>query len=230
MHHRLFVAAAVALLPAVLFHATPAGAQTARTYKFTCSVERTLTDTTFGSLQRSVVCPVVATFSSTRVVAGTRERQLRYVSAACLIPTGATKCEGTFLQPAQADLRILAVTTSRSLLNEAETLSGALPLSNSFPEVRTTFAGYEVRHAYAFPQVGNRFHNANSPCDVNGDGSVSPLDVLALVNFHNANGNNRINLSSFQPQPGSPQFPDPTNDWFSDDNDYRAVVGCLNSR
>ncbi len=230
MHLRVFLTTAVALLPAVLFQTTPAEAQVAaRTYKFTCVVERTLTDNTFGSLQRPVVCSVVGTFSSMRLVAGMRERQVRYRSAACLIATGATRCEGVISHPAEGDFRITAVTPARSLLTEAEVQTGALPVPNS-PEVRSFSLGYEVRHLFAFPQVANGFYNASSPCDVNGDGNVSPLDVLALANLLNANGNSRINLSSYQPQPGSPKYPDTNNDWFVDDFDHRTVVGCLNSR
>lgn len=230
MHLRIVLTTAVALLPAVLVHTMPAEAQVGTSnYKFTCVVDQILPNNTFGSLQRPVVCPVAVSFSQRRLGVGMGQRQVRNISAACLIPKGETRCEGTFSPPNEPDLRVAIVTTARSLLNEAETLAGALSIPNS-PEVRQTASGYEVRHTYAFPQVANKFHNASSPCDINGDGAVNPLDMLALVDFQNANSNRRINLSSFQPQPGSPRFLDPNNDWFCDDADYRVVVGCLNSR
>lgn len=77
----------------------------------------------------------------------------------------------------EPDFRVTAVTTARSLLNEAETQAGGLSIPSS-PEVRQTSSGYEVRHTYIFPQVANKFHNASSPCDINGDGAVNPLDML----------------------------------------------------
>jgi hypothetical protein len=69
------------------------------------------------------------------------------------------------------------------------------------------------------------WRNGNNPLDVNGDGSVSPVDVLIVVNYINGNGAG--------PVPESPQAPPPFLDVNGDDmvspvGDALPIIAFLN--
>ncbi len=73
--------------------------------------------------------------------------------------------------------------------------------------------------------VDSAFYNRQNPFDVDADGSVSPLDVLLLVNEINATGSRVLP----RPVPFSAPFVDPTNDGILDPLDVLQVVNYLNN-
>ncbi|XZE32750.1 cadherin domain-containing protein [Pirellulaceae bacterium SH501] len=73
--------------------------------------------------------------------------------------------------------------------------------------------------------VDSAFYNRQNPFDVDADGSVSPLDVLVLVNEINTAGSRALP----RPVPFSAPFIDPTNDGVLDPLDVLQVVNFLNN-
>ena len=58
----------------------------------------------------------------------------------------------------------------------------------------------EDRRLLCIPVTGSPFQNPDNPCDVSGDGSISGLDTLAVINFIVNNGSGRP-PAGFQPPP-----------------------------
>lgn len=73
--------------------------------------------------------------------------------------------------------------------------------------------------------VDSAFYNRQNPFDVDADGSVSPLDVLVLVNEINVSGSRALP----RPVPFSAPYIDPTNDGILDPLDVLQVVNYLNN-
>jgi hypothetical protein len=86
-----------------------------------------------------------------------------------------------------------------------------------------------INHQYFFASPSNPYHNRTTPCDVDGDNRVSPLDMLALNEFRRKN---RWTVDLLKYEPGNEPFAfvDPTNDWISDWRDEQRVLGCLSRR
>ena len=68
------------------------------------------------------------------------------------------------------------------------------------------------------------WHNATNPKDVDGDGSVSPLDVLTIVNYLNAFGSGPVGTSS------PPPYLDVDSDNFVSPLDALVVINFINSQ
>jgi hypothetical protein len=75
--------------------------------------------------------------------------------------------------------------------------------------------------------AANPFQNGVDRFDVSGDGFVSAIDALQLVNFLNANGSQRLPTP-----PGmlTPKFPDVDGNGFINANDVLNVINYLNSK
>lgn len=80
---------------------------------------------------------------------------------------------------------------------------------------------------YALTIQGNPYTNQSNNLDVSGDGFVSPIDVLQIVNYLN-NPTNPTTLTL--PAPGVPPFLDVNGDGFVSSIDVLLVVNHLNSR
>ena len=76
--------------------------------------------------------------------------------------------------------------------------------------------------------ISDGWHNVNSAFDVDGDETVSPLDVLALVNEINLNGARRLNSSSVVDR--SLTFVDVNDDGGLDPLDVLTLVNEINRR
>ena len=72
----------------------------------------------------------------------------------------------------------------------------------------------------------NPYNNPSNRLDVNGDGGVSPLDVLQLVNYINANG---AGLLPF-PAQNTPPYLDVDGNGFVDPLDVITVINYINAR
>jgi hypothetical protein len=69
------------------------------------------------------------------------------------------------------------------------------------------------------------WHNTKKPCDVNGNGSVTPLDVLLVINYINAHPGD----SSLPPLPiRPPPYLDVNNDNACTPADVLEVINCIN--
>ena len=68
------------------------------------------------------------------------------------------------------------------------------------------------------------WHNVTNPNDVDGDGSVSPLDVLTIVNYLNAFGSGPVGTSS------PPPYLDVDSDNFVSPLDALVVINFINSQ
>ena len=73
----------------------------------------------------------------------------------------------------------------------------------------------------------NPYTNPTNRLDVNGDGGVSPLDVLQLVNYINLNGSGRL---PFPPAIAPPPYLDVDNDGFVGPLDVVTVINFINSQ
>lgn len=72
----------------------------------------------------------------------------------------------------------------------------------------------------------NPYNNQSNRLDVNGDGGVSPLDVLQLVNYINANGSGLLPF----PPISTPPFLDVDADGFVGPLDVVTVINFINAR
>jgi hypothetical protein len=73
------------------------------------------------------------------------------------------------------------------------------------------------------------WQNAENPVDVNGDGGLSPLDILQIVNALNFNG---ASLLEHPPSPPTapPPFIDVTGDGYLTPADAMFAINCLNGQ
>jgi hypothetical protein len=124
------------------------------------------------------------------------------VPASIIIPAGATS----------ANFSIVAIqdhiVTGTKLVNISATANG---FSAGTASIRIT-------------DSDSLWHNSANPFDVDGDSSVSPLDVLSIVNFLNLNGSGPVNLTS------PPPFLDVDSDNFVSALDALAVINYLNAQ
>ncbi|MCU0707444.1 MAG: right-handed parallel beta-helix repeat-containing protein [Pirellula sp.] len=74
-------------------------------------------------------------------------------------------------------------------------------------------------------QVRSAFFNVNNPYDVDFDGFVSPLDVLALINDINANGSRRLPTNV----PDTRPYLDPNNNGSIEPLDVLMIINFINS-
>ncbi len=72
---------------------------------------------------------------------------------------------------------------------------------------------------------GNSWHNQSNPYDVNGDGAVTPMDVLDLINYLNAHGSGVLPST---PEP--PPYLDVNNNGDITPSDVLAVINYLNAK
>lgn len=72
------------------------------------------------------------------------------------------------------------------------------------------------------------WHNPTNPLDVNGNGSVSPLDALLIINVLNTSGAGSVSRLT-PPSDGSKLYVDTNNDGFVSPLDALLVINYLNS-
>ncbi|MCY2983095.1 MAG: pre-peptidase C-terminal domain-containing protein [Planctomycetota bacterium] len=72
----------------------------------------------------------------------------------------------------------------------------------------------------------NPYNNPSNRLDVNGDGGVSPLDVLQLVNYINANGSGLLPF----PAQNTPPYLDVNGNGFADPLDVITVINYINAQ
>lgn len=75
---------------------------------------------------------------------------------------------------------------------------------------------------------GPAWQNPAHPCDVNGDGSVTPADVLPLIHDINAKGARDLTTGA-PPTAAPPPFLDPTGDNYLSAADVLMVVNYINA-
>jgi hypothetical protein len=75
---------------------------------------------------------------------------------------------------------------------------------------------------------GPVWQNPAHPCDVNGDGSVTPADVLPLIHDINAKGARDLTTGA-PPTAAPPPFLDPTGDNYVSAADVLTVVNYINA-
>jgi GEVED domain/Dockerin type I domain/Bacterial pre-peptidase C-terminal domain len=80
---------------------------------------------------------------------------------------------------------------------------------------------------YAVNLNRNPYQNPNIRADVNGDGRVSPIDALQIINFLNTNG--RFTVLPFPPTFTPPPFIDTTGDGAVAPDDALLVINYLNA-
>ena len=92
-----------------------------------------------------------------------------------------------------------------------------------------TATGFDAATAslVVFDDTSNPWQNALKPFDVNNDGSISPLDVLIIVNFLNANGVRTLSAPTDNNRP--PPYLDPSGDGVVAPIDVLLIVNFLNA-
>lgn len=75
---------------------------------------------------------------------------------------------------------------------------------------------------------GGEFTNPNNPYDVNGDGFVTPLDVLLIVNDVNANGSRPLAGGGSGEAGGTRIYPDVNRDKYVSPIDALLIINVLN--
>jgi hypothetical protein len=191
--------------------------------QFTCTVEKTSDGTTFVAMGRKLACPLSVQYSL-------NDSDKEYTMASsCIINAKNLSCRGVVDLPAKA--RVQSVSTGPSLLNDEEITTGATPASKDMP--LTQLSGDKktatIKHQYFFASPSNNYYNRTTPCDVDGDNRVSPLDMLALNEFRRKN-RWTVDLIKYEQGNEAVAFVDPTNDWISDWRDEQRILGCLNKR
>ena len=72
------------------------------------------------------------------------------------------------------------------------------------------------------------WQNSRHPCDVNGDGSITPDDVLRLINDINSKGSRDL-MAASPPTPSPPPFLDSTGDGWIGPVDVLTVINYINA-
>jgi large repetitive protein len=72
------------------------------------------------------------------------------------------------------------------------------------------------------------FHNSSNPEDVNGDGFVSPIDALLIINKLNSGGVGPLGNGNGEGETGGSFYPDTNNDGFLSPIDALGVINKLN--
>jgi hypothetical protein len=72
--------------------------------------------------------------------------------------------------------------------------------------------------------------NPKNAFDVNNDGNISPLDVLAIVNFINIKQEKDEEPSLSGETPGNPNYLDVNGDSFADALDALLIINYMNSK
>jgi len=214
---KTFVTALIA--SGAIFVSSPARAD----LEFSCTVEKSDDGVKYGPMGRRLMCPM--TIQVSRDGTGSESTY----ATSCIIDVKDSSCRGVAVLP--SDAKIIAVATTASLLRDEEVVTGAIPASKDMPYARLSEdkTSATVEHRYIFPIPHNFYHNSTKPCDINKDGRVSPLDMLALNEFRRKNGWN-VNLMKYESKGEAVPAVDPTNDWWGDWKDERAVLNCLNGR
>lgn len=191
--------------------------------QFVCTVEKTFDGVKYVPMERQLACPI-----SVRLLSDNNGKEVTQASS-CIIDQKSTVCRGTV--KIAAGVKIKSVSTAPSLLRDDEITAGAVPASPELPlaQLSEDQVIATLKHGYFFPTPNNRFHNSTTPCDVDGDGRVSPLDLLVLNEFRRKNSWT-VDLLKFDSRGEKVPFVDPTNNWVSDWRDEQAVLKCLNSR
>jgi ELWxxDGT repeat protein len=76
--------------------------------------------------------------------------------------------------------------------------------------------------------LGPAWQNPRHPCDVDGDETIAPLDVLTLINAINSGGSRDLEAAS-PPTPTPPPFLDPTGDGWISPVDVLTVINYINA-
>jgi parallel beta-helix repeat protein len=109
-----------------------------------------------------------------------------------------------------------------------------LPASNQRPgnyEVTVTVTDDGIpaeRDAETFTITIVSWQNPRHPCDITGDDSITPVDVLTLINEINFKGSRDLNTAS-PATPTPPPFLDPTGDGWLDPGDVLIVINYINA-
>jgi len=132
-----------------------------------------------------------------------------------------------------------SIASPSSILIPEGQLSGTFPISVLEDNIRqgrrivritaTILGDIAVRSQLVLlDSISDGWHNLNSAFDVDGDETVSPLDVLALVNEINLNGDRR--LSSASQVDRALAFVDVNDDGGLDPLDVLTLVNEINRR
>jgi hypothetical protein len=84
----------------------------------------------------------------------------------------------------------------------------------------------DTRFAITVAPDPHRWQNPRHPCDVNADGSITPLDVLLLINDINGRGSRELTTPS---TPTPPPFLDPNGDGWITPLDVLIVINYINA-
>jgi 6-phosphogluconolactonase (cycloisomerase 2 family) len=103
---------------------------------------------------------------------------------------------------------------------------GSEQFTDSFTyEVRDA-ANHAAQAVLTITVLGPTWQNPRHPCDVSDDGSITPLDVLLLINDINAHGSRQLPAS---PTPTPPPFLDPNGDDAIAPRDVLLVINYINA-
>ena len=84
----------------------------------------------------------------------------------------------------------------------------------------------DTRFAITVAPDPHRWQNPRHPCDVNADGSITPIDVLLLINDINGRGSRELTTPS---TPTPPPFLDPNGDGWITPLDVLIVINYINA-
>jgi len=114
----------------------------------------------------------------------------------------------------------------------SDTYTGVMGHTYAFYSIATDNVGHRepeplVADTTTAAMGSNPWHNYLLPCDVNGDGEVTPSDVLDIINDINRNGSRQLPMPP--PANATPFYPDVNDDnqWVTP-QDVLDVINCIN--
>lgn len=157
-----------------------------------------------------------------------------FYTYSCMPSATTGKCEISYQAPSfGSEPAKIAILQSLPAVRDLLVSMGCVYQFNS-PEVLTSnFRGLDLitKHRWVCPSVTsstNRYYNQENPCDVNGDGRITPRDIQLFMGFQRRYGND-VNLRTHSGE-NSPSFVDVNNDWRANWEDIRLLYLCIQRR
>ncbi|RMF39161.1 MAG: hypothetical protein D6753_14465 [Planctomycetota bacterium] len=109
-----------------------------------------------------------------------------------------------------------------------DTLTFEPPAVVTFDQIRFGFDSLNILPGGNGGGGGEGYHNYNNPLDVNGDGYVSPIDALGVINWLNSGGSGSLPAGGGEGESGRRLYVDTNGDNFISPVDALLVINYLN--
>jgi hypothetical protein len=136
-----------------------------------------------------------------------------------LSPTGSTSIPGSVVVPAGQSRISFPIAVQPNTTQEGRRIVRVKAKMNPLEE---------SLNFVVLDSIFDRWHNKALQWDVDGNGSIDPLDVLVAINELNANGSRRLDNTRLIDR--SLFFVDTNDDGFIDPLDVLGIINFINTR